>query len=256
MNIKIRATEVACFVPGDYNQVYQALQRQLESPLKDLFAERTVGNDYLQWELPGEGWQALADSDPVMGDVARQELSRQQQLVMDRFGKNREMVRIVLSVPDDGFVFYKYDENGQLMIRLTAWGYRHPVVIGGGAATGKIGALRPVITETPTQEEPIQMEDVVQNDEPVQEEVLAPKEETVQIDEPAQEEVPVVVESVKEEVPVIAETPVQEETPAEAVRQEPSKPSTTNMFLQLLLMLLVLAALVVATYFGCKEILS
>lgn len=253
MNIKIRASEVACFVPGDYDQVYQALQRQLECPLKDLFAERTVGNDYLQWELPATGWQPLADSDPVMGDVARQELSRQQQLVMDRFGKNREMARIVLSVPDDNFVFYKYDENGQLMLRLTAWGYRRPIVIGGGPATGKVGILRPVVSE----EAPVSIEEPVQNDEPVQEKNPISKEEPVQTDQPVQEETPAIVETpVQEEVPVIAETPVQEETPAEAVCQEPSKPSTTNMFLQLLLMLLVLAALVVATYFGCKEILS
>ena len=143
MNIKIKATDVNCFVPGDYGQVYQTLQKHLKSPLKDLFAERTEGHEYLQWELPGEGWHNLADNDPLMGPVVRQELQRQQQQIINCFGQNRQMAQIVMSVPDDSFIYYKADDNGQLQLRLTAWGYRKPVVIGGGMASGVTGVHRP-----------------------------------------------------------------------------------------------------------------
>ena len=127
MNIKIKAAGVYCLVGEDYDLVYHTLMKQLgENDLGSLFTERTPGHDYLQWELPGEGWISLTDADPLDAPVVRDALLKQKQAVLQRFGENRTMALNVLSVPDDSFVYFRPREDGRYDIRLTAWGYRYP----------------------------------------------------------------------------------------------------------------------------------
>ena len=126
MNIKIKSAGVACLIGDDYDRVYATLRKQLGEGDEQLFTERTPGHEYLQWELPGDGWVSLSDADPIMLQEVKSELLRRQQSVVSRFGANQEMAQRVLSVPDNSFIYYKADENGHLVIRLAAWGYRYP----------------------------------------------------------------------------------------------------------------------------------
>ena len=71
-----------------------------------------------------------------MAQEVRQELLRRKQLVNQRFGNNQEMAQRILSVPDESYVYYKANSEGNLLIRLTAWGYRYPERVGGGGTTG------------------------------------------------------------------------------------------------------------------------
>lgn len=126
MNIKIKASGVSCLIGDDYDRVYATLKKQLGEGDEQLFTERIPGHEYLQWELPGEGWNSLSEGDPLMAQEVRQELLRRQQSVCSRFGANQEMAQRILTVPDDSYVYYKADDTGHLLIRLTAWGYRYP----------------------------------------------------------------------------------------------------------------------------------
>lgn len=135
MNIKIKSSGVSCLIGDDYDRVYATLRKQLGEGDEQLFTERIPGHEYLQWELPGTGWTSLAESDPLMSQEVRNELIRRQKAINDRFGSNQDMAQRILTVPDDTYVYYKADENGHLVIRLTAWGYRYPERIGGGTAT-------------------------------------------------------------------------------------------------------------------------
>lgn len=136
MNIKIKSAGVTCLVGDDYDRVYTALKTQLNDEDEQLFTERIPGHEYLQWELPGEGWTPLSEGDPLMAQEVRQELLRRKQLVNQRFGNNQEMAQRILSVPDESYVYYKANSEGNLLIRLTAWGYRYPERVGGGGTTG------------------------------------------------------------------------------------------------------------------------
>jgi len=136
MNIKIKAEGVACLVGDDYGRVYLTLKKHL-GPLGDsLFTERIPGHEYLQWELPGEGWRSLSGSDPLMEQEVRRLLKLRCQEVCDRFAANQDMAQRVLTVPDDSFVYYRPNEAGELEIRLTAWGYRYPERIQGAEVVG------------------------------------------------------------------------------------------------------------------------
>lgn len=136
MNIKIKASGVYCLIGDDYDKTYMALKRQLGEGEEQIFTERTPGHEYLQWNLPGDGWKALSECDPLMEDLVRKELYRRSQLIISKFGANQLMAQKVLSYPDDSYVFYKADDSGQVVIKLTAWGYRYPERIGEGPATG------------------------------------------------------------------------------------------------------------------------
>lgn len=138
MNIKIKASGVYCLIGDDYDKIYMALKRQLGESEEQIFTERKPGHEYLQWSLPGEGWTALSECDPLMDDAVRKELSRRCQAILTRFGDNQMMAQKILSYPDDAYVFYKADDSGRIMIKLTAWGYRYPERIGDSAATGEI----------------------------------------------------------------------------------------------------------------------
>ncbi|MCR5821144.1 MAG: hypothetical protein K6F94_09415 [Bacteroidaceae bacterium] len=138
MNIKIKSAGVSCLIGDDYDRVYTALKKQFGVGDEQLFTERTPGHEYLQWELPGEGWTSLADGDPIMRQEVTDEWHRRMNAVASRFASNQQMGQRILTVPDESYVYYKADESGHLLIRLTAWGYRYPERISKGAASGSV----------------------------------------------------------------------------------------------------------------------
>ena len=139
MNVKIKDEAYCIITEKNYDQVFAALQRQLGEKERQLFAERAPGDTYLQWTLPGNGWIALSKGDPLMEQLVRKELAQLQQNVCAQFGKNQEMALKLLSVPSDDYIYYKPDGNGDLMIKLTAWGYRYPERVG----TDITGVIKP-----------------------------------------------------------------------------------------------------------------
>ena len=148
MNIKIKSSGVYCLINEDYDRVYSALKNQFADSLNQLFTERVPGYEYLQWELPGDGWVSIPDGDPIQAQEVKRLLLERQQAVCDRFGANQDMAQRVLAVPDDSYVYYKVDSDGSILIRLTAWGYRYPERIEGGNASAVLkpkGVTEPVV---------------------------------------------------------------------------------------------------------------
>lgn len=140
MNNKINAAEVACLITGNeaYDQIFRSLKAALPTDEAMIFAERSTGSGFLQWELPGEGWTSLGQGDPIRESTVKQELERRIQFVRNKFGDNQTMADQILTYPDDSCVFYKTTPEGKLLILLTAWGYLYPERIGGGTATGRM----------------------------------------------------------------------------------------------------------------------
>ena len=142
MNIKIKADGVLCLVSKDYEQIYLLLRNHFGNDERQLFTERQSGHGYLQWILPDEGWQSLANADAVMQQKVRMELEQRKLEAMNLFGKNKIVAQRVVTVPDEGFIYFKTDDKGELHIRLTAWGYKFPERIGGPGADGTISPAR------------------------------------------------------------------------------------------------------------------
>ncbi len=142
MNVKIKATGVYCLIEDDYNRVYGALKDAFGAGEDMLFTERTPGHEYLQWELHGDGWTSLADGDPLTIQEVKNKYNFRRQNVINKFGSNATMAHKILAVPSDEYIYFKYDDAGHLLIRLTAWGYKYPERVDGGNATGDVDAKK------------------------------------------------------------------------------------------------------------------
>lgn len=165
MNIKIKAAGVTCLVGEDYNRVYATLVKNLGPLGADFFTERVPGHEYLQWELPGEGWISLGEADPLMANEVRQELIKRKQEVSARFAANQAMAQRILTVPDETYVYYRPNAEGGLDIRLTAWGYRYPERIMGAELDGIHSNTKtePVVIHTVYDGQPLPEEEIKLN---------------------------------------------------------------------------------------------
>ena len=137
MNNKIKAADVACLIDKNvaYEEVYDQLKQLFPSDEEMIFAERTSGYGFLQWELPNEGWLPLDKAEPIQGIEVKKELDRRIQHVKDKTGDS-PLTGQILTCPDDSYVYYKMSPSGKWLILLTAWGYRHPERIDSGSAVG------------------------------------------------------------------------------------------------------------------------
>ncbi len=125
MNVKFDSDGLSCLLGSEYDRIYSTLKRTL-GPAADIFAERKVGNGYLQWALQGNNWRPISECDPSLENAVYGKLSEVKSQIAQRFGPNVEMAQRVLSTPDDSFVYYSEDASGDIKICLVAWGYQYP----------------------------------------------------------------------------------------------------------------------------------
>lgn len=137
MNVKIKASGVYCLLGDDYERVYAALKKQLSPEEGVMFSGRTPGFEYLQWELPGEGWESLAEADPLVAIAVRNRYNSLCDNIRNRFVTNKPLVDRILTIPDDSYIYYRNTAGG-FEIRLTAWGYKYPERILASDTSGEV----------------------------------------------------------------------------------------------------------------------
>lgn len=137
MNVKIKASGVLCLLGDDYERVYAALKKQLAPEEGVLFSGRTPGFEYLQWELPGEGWESLAEADPLVAIAVRNRYNSLCDNIRNRFATNKSLVDRILTLPDESYIYYRNTAGG-FEVRLTAWGYKYPERILASDTSGEV----------------------------------------------------------------------------------------------------------------------
>ncbi len=132
MNVKIKADSVTALFPNNGSLSYDMLYKTLSTNIPSeafLFSRRTPGSGFLQWDLPGEGWTPLSKVDPLVENMVVAEKERLFNVVMAAFSTNAQLAQKVLTVPDDNYIFYRATDNGEIEVKLTAWGYKYPIRI-------------------------------------------------------------------------------------------------------------------------------
>ncbi len=138
MNVKIKADGVFCSFEKIYEQCYAGLYQNIGTSPEWIFTERKVGTGYLQWELPGEGWQQLSMVDPLLQLEIKNVLHTRKLNLIKKNLVDENLIHQLLSTPDDSYVYFKKSENENWDIKLTAWGYCYPVRVKTGAISGQI----------------------------------------------------------------------------------------------------------------------
>lgn len=135
MNIKLGVGEIELLV--DKRVPMAALARQLApvaAKASVVMPEPRSGAGYIQWELPGSGWQKAN-----MIDSADRGL---QARVTDALSRGREAIKValkgapvasaVLTIPSNDFIYFRITSDNSIEIALPGWGYRYPDSAGGG----------------------------------------------------------------------------------------------------------------------------
>ncbi|MCR4560852.1 MAG: hypothetical protein K5685_12310 [Bacteroidales bacterium] len=263
MQKKVNYNEIYCLVKN-YDSIFKNLK-----DVSDIFAERFTRGNMLVWDCPGEGWQSLDTADRATAQRVVFQLNAQKDAIKNEFSdEDAQTVEKIFQTPGDNCIFFKTDPNGNLKIKLTAWGYALPVRQKGNDTTGKIKP--PIQPPQPPVEEEKQ---------PEQPKTDEPEAEEFKIDEPETEQPTISVNPPVEEEPdkkvvQVISNPLQEEreeniTIQEAPKQTEEKKvtsyasttviikeeNTTDFSWKHFLMSLGLIAMTVCTYYVCSQIL-
>ena len=136
MNAKIKVAGAFCPVEKDYEHIYAALKDKFGEGDDQLFTERKAGYEYLQWELPDDGWISLPQANPVTYNVVKKELAKRKETVKSAFKAQQKLADDILSVPDETYIYFRIDGKGNVSVKLTAWGYKYPERIAGNELGG------------------------------------------------------------------------------------------------------------------------
>lgn len=132
MDVKIlQDSRIQCLLEGtNYDSVYLSLQEQLKGR-EFIFAERVPGAGFLQWNLPGDDWCSFSKADPIMLQTLHSEKERLFATARAVFGGNSTLAARVMTIPqpNDDYLYYRIDANGEIHIMLVAWGYKYPDVV-------------------------------------------------------------------------------------------------------------------------------
>ncbi len=275
MQKKINYNEIYCLVKN-YDSIFKNLKG-----LSDIFAERFTRGNMLVWDCQGEGWQSLDKADVDIVQKVATQLETHKQSIKGKFGEQEShTVDKIFQTPGDNCIFYKIDQNGNLKIKLTAWGYTLPTRSKGSDATGKYNpppkppivelptsekqpkeeeavdvsqqpvmqqsepSAQPTVTETP-KEQPIDNIKTEKQEQTIQEEEQPTTRETTTIDENKQEEHPQTEKENKEvEEREIKSTIV-------VIKEENSSDFSWKNFL----IVLGLIAMTAGTYYVCSQII-
>ncbi|MCR4560854.1 MAG: hypothetical protein K5685_12320 [Bacteroidales bacterium] len=96
-----------------------------------IFVGMLTGAGYYQWRLGGDDWQKFADAPenekPFLAQQYEDKKMKIKAELEGAFFKDDIFV-----VPDDGFIYYRTNANGNYEFAITAWGFKYPNRATGG----------------------------------------------------------------------------------------------------------------------------
>lgn len=136
MIIEIEYDAVICLIENyGVERLYDQLKKYFGEGKELLFSEPIFRKHGLGWKLPGEGWHALSEGkedwhslferNTLDVQVVRKELNERMQMVRNSIRTNQKLAQLILTIPAENFIYYKFDNTGNLLIRLVAWGYKY-----------------------------------------------------------------------------------------------------------------------------------
>lgn len=107
-------------------QANNRIREVLGEPLSQYFATCHVGADFYSWTTPANGkWLAMtqAPTDEVGGVKRKWEVLQQE--VRTKLAAHPELAERILEIPNDEYIYYRWSQEGNVELLVTGWGFRN-----------------------------------------------------------------------------------------------------------------------------------
>lgn len=120
-------------------ELYKTLCEQLgeDNP----FAKFSFGAGYYSWSDSRCQWKKMIDASDFEQSLVRESLLKLRESVSSKIGQ--KATDILFTIPDDSYIYFN-DDNGNLKLLITGWGFKKPSRGGAGGHKTAIARFNPV----------------------------------------------------------------------------------------------------------------
>lgn len=139
MERKSSVNEVHKVVQKDLSELFKTLSKKLgqDNP----FAKINIGSGYYLWSDTRCQWNQMIAASDFEKSVVQDALIQTKKNIAALIGQNT--AEQLFTIPDDSYIYYN-DDEGEVKILVTGWGFKKPVRIIGGPDDGNLKKNIPV----------------------------------------------------------------------------------------------------------------
>ena len=139
MERKSSVNEVHKVVQKDLSELFKTLSKKLgqDNP----FAKINIGNGYYLWSDTRCQWNQMVAASDFERSVVQDALIQTKKDIASLIGSNT--AEQLFTIPDDSYIYYN-DDEGEVKILVTGWGFKKPVRVKGGPDEGDLKRNTPV----------------------------------------------------------------------------------------------------------------
>ena len=139
MERKSSVNEVHKVVQKDLSELFKTLSKKLgqDNP----FAKISIGNGYYLWSDTRCQWYQMVAASDFERSVVQDALIQTKKDIASLIGSNT--AEQLFTIPDDSYIYYN-DDEGEVKILVTGWGFKKPVRVKGGPDKGDLKRNTPV----------------------------------------------------------------------------------------------------------------
>lgn len=136
---------------SDIKDVYKSISQDIPEVYKMLcerlgdynpFARFSIGAGHYVWEDDRYDWHRMIDASEMQQAAVRETLAEVKANVASKVGERT--ADVLFTTPDDSYIYYCNDGNGDVRVLITGWGFKKPV-----RNTGRGGELDLIKKENP-----------------------------------------------------------------------------------------------------------
>lgn len=133
MERKSSVNEVHKVVQKDFSELFKILSERLgqDNP----FAKMSIGNGYYLWSDTRCQWNQMIAAGEFEQSIVKDALVRTKKDIASIVGNNT--ADLLFTTPDDSYIYYN-EEDGDVKILITGWGFKKPVRVTGDPDGGKL----------------------------------------------------------------------------------------------------------------------
>ncbi len=133
MEKKSSVQDVHKIINQDYPELYKTLCKKLQD--KNPFAKFSTGAGFYVWSDNDSQWRCMEDASELKKSEVEDALVQTKNDIASLIGQ--KTTEALFTTPDNSYIYYT-DEDGDIRIMLTGWGFKKPVRVSGRRDTTDI----------------------------------------------------------------------------------------------------------------------